>query len=123
MLGAALARAGLYVGNDSGASHLAAAAGAPTLALFGPSDPAVWAPVGPSVRTMRAPGFALDALRVADVVRTARRFTTAASGRPAIPPVVDHGPRTGNPHARQLSGTGVASAREEESTAIRLMSR
>ena len=85
VLGAALARAGLYLGNDSGASHLAAAAGTPTLALFGPSDPAVWAPVGPSVRTMRAPGFALDALRVADVVRTARRFTTEASGRPPIP--------------------------------------
>ncbi len=37
-LGAALARAGLVLGNDSGVSHLAAAAGAPTLALFGPTD-------------------------------------------------------------------------------------
>ena len=38
-LGAVLARAGLFVGNDSGVSHLAAAWGAPTLALFGPTDP------------------------------------------------------------------------------------
>ena len=59
VLGAALARAGLFLGNDSGVSHLAAAAGAPTLALFGPTDPALWAPVGPRVTTLRAPGGSL----------------------------------------------------------------
>jgi len=45
-----LARARLYIGNDSGVTHLAAAAGTPVLALFGPTDPAVWAPRGPNVR-------------------------------------------------------------------------
>lgn len=46
-----LARARLYVGNDSGITHLAAAVGTPVLALFGPaSDPAVWAPRGDNVR-------------------------------------------------------------------------
>ena len=45
-----LARASLYIGNDSGITHLAAAVGTPTLALFGPTDPAVWAPRGPNVR-------------------------------------------------------------------------
>lgn len=54
-LGALLARSGLVVGNDSGGSHLAAAFGAPTLALFGPSDPAVWSPVGGRVATVRSP--------------------------------------------------------------------
>jgi ADP-heptose:LPS heptosyltransferase len=44
---AALARCALYVGNDSGLMHLAAAAGAPTLGLFGPSPPEEYAPVGP----------------------------------------------------------------------------
>jgi ADP-heptose:LPS heptosyltransferase len=39
-----LAGARLYVGNDSGITHLAAAVGTPVLALFGPTDPAVWAP-------------------------------------------------------------------------------
>jgi heptosyltransferase-3 len=49
-----LAAARLYVGNDSGITHLAAAAGTPVLALFGPaSDPAVWAPRGDHVRVMR----------------------------------------------------------------------
>ena len=48
-----LARARLYVGNDSGITHLAAAAGCPVLALFGPaSAPAVWAPRGPDVRVV-----------------------------------------------------------------------
>jgi ADP-heptose:LPS heptosyltransferase len=42
-----LATASLYVGNDSGISHLAAACGVPVLAIFqGASDPAVWAPRG-----------------------------------------------------------------------------
>lgn len=54
VLGAVLARAGLYVGNDSGVSHLAAAFGAPTLALFGPTDPAVWSPVGRRVTIVRS---------------------------------------------------------------------
>jgi len=45
-----LARARLYIGNDSGATHLAAAMGTPVLALFGPSNPDVWAPRGPHVR-------------------------------------------------------------------------
>ena len=48
-----LAAARLYIGNDSGITHLAAASGAPTLALFGPTDPAVWAPRGPNVRVAR----------------------------------------------------------------------
>jgi len=45
-----LAGARLYVGNDSGITHLAAAVGTPVLALFGPSDPGIWAPRGENVR-------------------------------------------------------------------------
>jgi len=48
-----LARARLYIGNDSGITHLAAAVGTPVLALFGPTDPEVWAPRGPHVRVGR----------------------------------------------------------------------
>jgi ADP-heptose:LPS heptosyltransferase len=43
---ACLARCALYVGNDSGLMHLAAAAGTPTLGLFGPSSVAEYAPTG-----------------------------------------------------------------------------
>jgi hypothetical protein len=48
-----LAAARLYVGNDSGITHLAAAVGTPVLAFFGPTDPDVWGPRGPNVRIGR----------------------------------------------------------------------
>jgi hypothetical protein len=41
-----LAGASVYIGNDSGPSHLAAAVGAPVVSMFGPTDPRVWAPRG-----------------------------------------------------------------------------
>lgn len=53
-LAANLARARLFVGNDSGITHLAAMLGAPTLALFGPYDPAYWAPRGRRVVVLDA---------------------------------------------------------------------
>lgn len=40
-----LRRAALYVGPDTATTHLAAACGAPTVALFGPTDPRLWGPV------------------------------------------------------------------------------
>ncbi len=46
IVGACLARCALYIGNDSGLMHMAAAAGTPTLGLFGPSPPARYAPWG-----------------------------------------------------------------------------
>jgi len=49
----ALARCQLLIGNDSGISHLAAAVGLPVIALFGPSDPDVWRPLGADVDVMR----------------------------------------------------------------------
>ena len=53
---ACLARCALFVGNDSGLMHLAAAAGTPTLGLFGPSRADEYAPVGRSTRAVLAPG-------------------------------------------------------------------
>jgi heptosyltransferase-3 len=47
-----LSGARLYIGNDSGITHLAAAVGTPTLALFGPTDPTIWCPAGNHVRWM-----------------------------------------------------------------------
>jgi hypothetical protein len=51
-----IARARVFIGNDSGITHLAAAAGTPTVALFGPTDPRVWAPLGPHVTVLRGLG-------------------------------------------------------------------
>lgn len=74
VLGALLARAGLFVGNDSGVAHLAAAFGAPTLALYGPTDPEVWGPVGPRVKTLRAKDARLESLAVERVLDAARSW-------------------------------------------------
>ncbi len=51
---ALLSRATLYVGNDSGLMHLAAAAGAPTLGLFGPTNAEEYAPSGPRAAVVEA---------------------------------------------------------------------
>lgn len=51
----ALTGACAYVGNDSGPTHLAAQLGLPTVALFGPTDPTLWAPVGPGVTVLSPP--------------------------------------------------------------------
>lgn len=48
-----LARGSGYVGNDSGITHLAAACGIRTVAVFGPTEPEIWAPRGPNVRVVR----------------------------------------------------------------------
>jgi hypothetical protein len=53
-LAQALRGASLYVGADSGVSHLAAALGAPTLAVFQASDPRLWSPLGPRARVLGA---------------------------------------------------------------------
>jgi ADP-heptose:LPS heptosyltransferase len=50
---ACLKRARLFIGNDSGAMHLAAAAGVPTLGLFGPSDERQYGPWGEHARAIR----------------------------------------------------------------------
>ncbi len=69
-----LARADLYIGNDSGLTHLAAAAGAPTLALFGPGLPARYRPWGPCATYLIAhddPNRAIDMCKIDDMLALA----------------------------------------------------
>jgi heptosyltransferase-3 len=54
-LGCWLATAAVYVGNDSGITHLAAAVGTPVVAIFQNTDPAVWAPRGRRVEVLVRP--------------------------------------------------------------------
>jgi ADP-heptose:LPS heptosyltransferase len=53
-LAAVLAASRLYIGNDSGVTHLAAALGVPTIAIFGPTAPEVWGPRGRQVRVIES---------------------------------------------------------------------
>ena len=60
-LAALMREADLYLGSDSGITHLAAACGTPTIALFGPTDPQIWGPQGPQVSIIRwQPGSSFD---------------------------------------------------------------
>lgn len=70
-LAATLGQSRLYVGNDSGVSHLSAAVGGPTLALFGPTRASVWCPDGPRVRAVASPGGAMTGIPVDAVVAAA----------------------------------------------------
>jgi heptosyltransferase-2 len=54
----------LYVGHDTGVSHLAAVVGTPSMLLFGPTEPGVWAPPHEHVRILRAPQGRLEDLPV-----------------------------------------------------------
>ena len=56
VLAAILSRAACFLGHDSGISHIAAAVGCPCVLLFGPTDPAIWAPVGGHVHVIRREG-------------------------------------------------------------------
>ncbi len=65
-----LGRCSLFLGHDSGISHLASACGVPSLLLFGPTDPATWAPPQPTVQILQAPegkmaGLSLETVREA----------------------------------------------------------
>jgi heptosyltransferase-2 len=67
-LGAIFSRCALFVGHDSGISHLAAAAGARCLLLFGPTNPGIWAPQNPGVDILAAENAELKNLAVSEVL-------------------------------------------------------
>lgn len=76
-----LSTASAYIGNDSGVSHLAAALGIPVVAIFGPSDPACWAPRGPFVRIVQGKPRSSDGLKrlQPEKIMEAFRLCTAAT--------------------------------------------
>jgi heptosyltransferase-2 len=64
---AAVLEHAIFIGHDSGISHLAAAAGANCILLFGPTDPDVWAPRNENVQVVRPPSGKLDDLQIETV--------------------------------------------------------
>ncbi len=56
-----------FVGHDSGISHLAAAAGAKCILLFGPTDPAIWGPLNENVQILRAVSARMEDIEVETV--------------------------------------------------------
>lgn len=76
-LAALLARALGVVSNDSGPMHLAAALGAPTLGLFGPETPVMYAPLGREVRSLYRPTPCSPCINVHE-----NKFASCIYGRP-----------------------------------------
>ncbi len=124
-LAGALAQADLFIGADSGVMHLAAAAGAPVAAVFGPSNPEAWGPWSPGGRTAvvrSAPecspcsyvGHGIG-LRAGCPARTCMRLVTPAhvlaatrallDGQP--PPAAPPPPRPSFPRRQYLLGLPV----------------
>jgi len=67
-LASAIATADFFLGHDSGISHLAAGVGLPGILLFGPTDPAVWAPPHEGMIPLVAPDGDLSRIRPGDLV-------------------------------------------------------
>jgi len=91
-LAAVLSRAAVYVGNDSGVSHLAGAVGAVGAVLYGPTDPRRWRPVAGRLVALRAraggpAGIPLAALPAARVIAACqRRYALTNTTAPAVSP-------------------------------------
>jgi ADP-heptose:LPS heptosyltransferase len=69
---AVLQRAALFIGNDSGLMHLSAAAGAPTIGLFGPTDATTYRPAGHRATAVVA--RSMDAISVPQAVEAAEKL-------------------------------------------------
>lgn len=67
--------ASLFLGNDSGPAHMAAAFGLPLAVMFGPSDPEVWSPWRTVGKVLRATG-PISTIPVTDVIRAIDRVYT-----------------------------------------------
>ena len=80
-IAAVLARSALFVGNDSGLMHLAAAAGAPTLGLFGPTDAGEYAPSGRCARALRGQGADMGGIAVEAALEAAVSVLDIAGSR------------------------------------------
>lgn len=89
-LAAILQQCHLFIGNDSGISHLAAAMGIKTVAIFGSTDPRLWAPRGRQVKILYRESLCspclpetrkncfsqrcLDTVKVEDVIHEIKRY-------------------------------------------------
>jgi ADP-heptose:LPS heptosyltransferase len=79
-LGALLRRAELSICNDTGVMHIAGAVGANCVAVFGPTDPERWKPVGDHVTAVRAGDGRIESVTVDEVIAAAVGMLDRSTG-------------------------------------------
>jgi ADP-heptose:LPS heptosyltransferase len=72
-----LASASIFIGNDSGPAHMAAAFGVPCVVIFGDSDPAIWGPWRTPAEVISSPG-GISGVRVDQVLAALTRLRVHA---------------------------------------------
>ena len=72
-----LATADLFIGHDTGVTHLAAALAVPTIALFGPTDPMIWCPLGENVTMVASKDGLMASIAVEQVWSAAGKALAA----------------------------------------------
>lgn len=80
-LGAVFNNVDFYLGHDSGVSHLAASAGADGLLLFGPTNPAVWAPVSSKMKRLVSKSQIISDLNAQDVLEALTFWSSSHPNR------------------------------------------
>lgn len=86
-LSKALRECDVFVGHDTGVTHLAAAVGTPTVALYGPTNPNVWAPLGEHVQIVSAMDGKMESIAVQAVAAVVTAKTTAPVNGPLFKPL------------------------------------
>lgn len=81
LLAALLRRAALFIGADTGPMHLAWGVGCPVIAVFGPTDPRLNAPLGPNDVVLAGAGSTAS-VTADQALSAARRILATAGGRP-----------------------------------------
>ncbi len=75
LVAAAIKNCSAFVGHDSGISHLAAAVGTPSILLFGPTDPKIWAPKNENLHVVRSSSQSINDISVQQVFETVRQLS------------------------------------------------
>lgn len=73
----------VFVGHDSGVSHLAAATGAPCVLLFGPTEPRIWAPIGDNVAILSSPTKKMEDIGINTVLTALMNWREPVEKPPA----------------------------------------
>jgi heptosyltransferase III len=71
----------IFVGHDTGVTHLAAAVGISTIALFGPTNPNIWAPLGEHVSVLQSPDGLMSSISANQTAAEAHRRIVGSPGR------------------------------------------